>query len=300
MKVASIFSLLLVSATAFTAPHFATRAVGKAPATKAVAKKAPAKKKKGLPKLAAKTAPVAAKAPVKKAAAKKKGLPKLAAKKAPVKAAAKAPVKKAAAKKKGLPKLAAKKAPVKKVAAKKVAAKKAPLKKVTVKKVAAKKAAPKKKAFKVKGATASKPPPASKGYPSFAAKAQNFKLGGGKISGGAAGKTIVPVFVHPTVNTTPPPSFNYVEAAKARKTPQQQEYVFDDGLTVIERKQSKTIPAFLTGSARSRVEAEAPRDDIDVSLYPFGLSGDRFQLLFITLFSLFTLVGSLSGTVSLD
>merc|ERR1711935_923227 len=166
------------------------------------------------------------------------------------------------------------------------------------KKAAPKKAAPKKAAPKLN--VQSKPPPASKGYPSFAAKAQNFKLGGGKISGGAAGKTIVPAFVHPTVNTTPPPSFNYVEAAKARKTPQQQEYVFDDGLTVIERKQSKTIPAFLTGSARSRVEAEAPRDDIDVSLFPFGLSGDRFQLLFITLFSLFTLVGSLSGTVSLD
>jgi len=270
MKVASIFSLLLVSATAFTAPHFATRAVGKAPATKAVAKKAPAKKG-GLPKLAA----------------KKGGLPKLAAKTAPVK------------------KVAAKKAPVKKVAAKKVAAKKGGLpklaaKKAPVKKVAAKKAAPKKKAFKAKGAAASKPPPASKGYPSFAAKAQNFKLGGGKISGGAAGKTIVPVFVHPTVNTTPPPSFNYKEAAKSRKTPQQQDYVFDDGLTVIERKQAKTIPAFLTGSARSRVEAEAPRDDIEDSLYPFGLSGDRFQLLFITLFSLFTLVGSLSGTVSLD
>ena len=40
MKVATVFALLLVSATAFNAPQFATRAVGKAPATKAVAKKA--------------------------------------------------------------------------------------------------------------------------------------------------------------------------------------------------------------------------------------------------------------------
>ena len=59
MKVASVFALLLVSATAFNAPQFATRAVGKAPATKAVAKK---------------------KAPVKKAAAKKAAVKKAPAK----------------------------------------------------------------------------------------------------------------------------------------------------------------------------------------------------------------------------
>ncbi len=144
------------------------------------------------------------------------------------------------------------------------------------------------------------PPPASKGYPSFAEKAQNFKLGGGKISGGGATREIKPVFVHPTVNTAPVPDFDYKEAAKARKTPQSQEFIFDDGLTELERKQKSTIPAFLTGSARTKVVAEAPRDDIELSEYPFGLSGDRFQLLFISIFSLFTLVGCLSGTVSLD
>ena len=143
-------------------------------------------------------------------------------------------------------------------------------------------------------------PPASKGYPSFAEKAQNFKLGGGKISGGAAGRDIQPVFLHPTINTAPAPSFDYKEAAKARKTPQTQEFIFDDGLTELERKQKGTIPAFLTGSARSKVAAEAPRDDIELSEYPFGLSADRFQLLFISTFSLFALVGCLSGTVSLD
>lgn len=212
MKVATFFTLLLVSANAFNAPLFATRAVGKAPATKAVAKK---------------------------------------------------------------------KAPAKKVAVKKAPKKPNPL-------------------LNLKGATANKPPPESKGYPSFAEKAQNFKLGKGKISGGAAGKTIVPVFVHPTVNTAPAPDFDYKEAAKARKTPQTQEFVYDDGLTIIERKQKKTIPAFLTGSARSKVAAEAPRDDIEVTEYPFGLDADRFQLLFISLFSLFTLVGCLSGSVQLD
>lgn len=235
MKFATVFAILLASATAFQAPMFATRAVGKAPATKAVAKAAP--KKKSI--FAKKAAPAPKAAPKKKAAVKK----------------------------------------------------------VAVKKVAVKKAAPKKSLV---GAKASKPPPASKGYPSFAAKAQNFKLGKGKISGGAAGKIITPVFVHPTINNEPAPAFDYKEAAKARKTPQTQETIFDDGLTVIERQQKKTIPAFLTGSARSRVEAEPEREDIELQIYPFGLSADRFQLLFITLFSLFTLVGCLSGTVQLD
>lgn len=200
MKYAAVFALLLVSATAFNTPQFATRAVGKAPATKAV----------------------------KKAATK-------------------------------------------------------------VKKV--------KKVRKPRDTT----PPASKGYPSFAEKAQNFKLGGGKISGGAAGRTIEPVFVHPTLNMEPVPDFDYKEAAKARTTPQSRsDYVFDDGLTILERKQKGTIPAFLTGSARSRVVAEPVRDDIEEQEYPFGLNADRFQLLFISVFSLFALVGCLSGNISFD
>jgi len=207
-------------------------------------------------------------------------------------AVGKAPATKAVAKKKA----PAKKAPAKKAPVKKVAVKKAAPKKAAPKKAAPKKAAAKKPQFKVTNKT----PPPSKGYPSFAAKAQDFRLGKGKISGGAAGKTIVPVFVHPTLNNEPIPSFDYKEAAKARKTPQTQEFVYDDGLTVLERKQKKTIPAFLTGSARSKVEAEPERTDIILTEYPFGLSADRFQLLFISLFSLFTLVGCLSGSVQLD
>jgi len=286
MKFATVFALLLVSANAFTSPLFATRAVGKAPATKAVAKKG------GKKVVVEKEAP----APKKKFSFGKKAAPKAVAEKpAPTKKAA--PKKKAAVKKVAVKKVAVKKAAVKKVAVKKAAPKK---KAVVAKKAPIKVKKVKKPAFQMKGASASKAPPASKGYPSFAAKAQNFKLGKGRISGGAAGKEITPVFIHPTVNNEPAPSFDYKEAAKARKTPQTQDYIFDDGLTVIERKQKKIIPAFLTGSARSRVEAEAPRDDIDEQLYPFGLSGDRFQLLFITLFSLFTLVGSLSGAVQLD
>jgi len=262
MRVTTVFALLLVSASAFNAPQFATRAVGKAPATKAVKKVAPKAVKK-------------VKVVAKKVVAKKVAVKKVVAKK-----------------------VAAKKVVVKKVVAKKAA----PVKKAVakaVKKVAVKKAAVV-KVVNAKPKKAQKPPPASKGYPSFAAKAQNFKLGKGRISGGAAGKVIEPVFIHPIVNTDPVPDFDYKEAAKARKTPQQQETVFDDGLTVIERRQKKTLPAFLSGSARSRVKKSEIRTDINDDIYPFGLDGDRFQLLFISVFSLFTLVGALSGSVTLD
>lgn len=140
-----------------------------------------------------------------------------------------------------------------------------------------------------------KPPPASKGYPSFADKAQNFSLG--RISGGG-NKAIAPVFVHPTVNTAPVPDFDYKEAAKGRTT-RNQEFLIDDGLTDLERKQSITLPAFLTGSAKSSAVLSEVRDDIQVADFG-GLSPDRFQLLFIAVFGIFTLVGCLSGSVSLD
>lgn len=142
-----------------------------------------------------------------------------------------------------------------------------------------------------------KAPPASKGYPSFAEKAQAYRLG--KISGGAAGKVIQPVFVHPTVNNAPPPSFDYKLAAKARLS-KNAVFVYDDGLTELERKQRATIPAFLTGSAKSSKIKSEVRKDIEEQEYPFGLSGDYFQLLFISVFGLFTLVGSLSGSLQLD
>lgn len=120
----------------------------------------------------------------------------------------------------------------------------------------------------------------------------------GKINGGG-NKPIDPVFIHPTVNTAPPPSFDYKEASKARLT-KNQEFTFDDGLTELERKQRVTLPAFLSGSAKSNVDTSSIRDDIAVEEFAFGLDSDRFQLLFISIFGLFTLVGCLSGAVSLD
>ncbi|KAL3904575.1 MAG: hypothetical protein SGARI_004866, partial [Bacillariaceae sp.] len=140
-------------------------------------------------------------------------------------------------------------------------------------------------------------PPESKGYPSFAAGAQAFRLG--KVNGGGAGKVIEPVFIHPTLNTAPAPSFDYKEAAKARLS-KNAEFAYDDGLTVLERKQRATIPAFLTGSAKSSKILSEVRVDIEEQEYPFGLDPDRFQLLFISVFGLFTLVGCLSGSISLD
>lgn len=76
--------------------------------------------------------------------------------------------------------------------------------------------------------------------------------------------------------------------------------MYEDGLTELERKQRATLPAFLTGSAKSNIDKSAIRSDIVTEDFAFGLDSDRFQLLFISAFGLFTLVGCLSGTVSLD
>ena len=153
-----------------------------------------------------------------------------------------------------------------------------------------------KKAPAKKAAVATKAPPASQGYPSFADKAQSFSLG--KINGGG-NRAADPVFLHPTLNTAPVPDFDYKEAAKARLS-SAQEFAYDDGLTELERKQRATLPAFLTGSAKKNPVNSGTRSDIVEQDLPFGIDADRFQLLFITIFGIFTLVGCLSGSISLD
>lgn len=76
--------------------------------------------------------------------------------------------------------------------------------------------------------------------------------------------------------------------------------MIDDGLTVLERQQRNgALKTFLTGSAKSQADLSAIRDDIEGDDLIFGLDPDRFQLLFITIFGLFTLVGCLSGTIDL-
>merc|ERR1712157_64532 len=77
------------------------------------------------------------------------------------------------------------------------------------------------------------------------------------------------------------PAF-YAAAAKTRTSlfSPTTEFVYEDGLTVIERNQRETLPAFLTGSAKSQADKSTIRRVESDSLI-FGLDPDRFQLLFI-------------------
>jgi len=201
--------------------------------------------------------------------------------------------------KKVLEKKPAVKVVAKKPAAKKVVAKKA--KKIVAKKPAAKKAAAKKvvpAANKVKKSG----PPASGGYPSFRASTEAWKPFAG-ISGGGnkapVGGLVVPDFSDPKLQIKRDPKVYAAAAQKRKENLYGSEFVYDDGLTVLERKQRKTLPTFLTGSAKSQADESTIRNDVVADSLIFGLDPDRFQLLFISIFGLFTLVGCLSGTLQL-
>lgn len=224
-----------------------------------------------------------------------------------------APVKKVVAKKavkkvvpkKAVKKVVPKKAPAKKVAPKKVAPKKAAVKKVVpkkaaVKKVTPKKVTPKKAVPKKVASTQSRTPPASRGYPSFAEQASKVKF---PIAGPNRAPPVifkVPDFSDPRLQIKRDPEF-YAKAAKTRVSAftGPKEYVYEDGLTVLERTQRSTLPSFLTGSAKSQADLSTIRSDISTDNLIFGLDPDRFQLLFISIFGLFTLVGCLSGNLQL-
>merc|ERR1712238_115057 len=266
---------LVASASAFTAPLYATRAISKP----AVAKKSPFAKKAPLKKVVSKVAPkkklFGKKAPVaapKTVAPKKKlfGGTKVVAKSAPKKAAPKKFVKPA----KAAPKKFVKPA-------------KAAPKKFVKKAVVAKKAGPKQ----------------SGGYISFADAASKIKFvgydGGGNkpVPAGFA----VPDFSVPSLQKTRDPSF-YAAAAKRRKdifSSSKTDFAYDDGLTAIERKQKGSLDKFLAGSAKNVNDKTLMRNDVVADTLIFGLSPDRFQLLFIAVFGVFTLVGALSGTLNL-
>jgi hypothetical protein len=47
------------------------------------------------------------------------------------------------------------------------------------------------------------------------------------------------------------------------------DYTFDDGLTELERKQRTTLPAFLTGSAKSNVDKSSITDEFDDTGFEF-------------------------------
>lgn len=230
-----------------------------------------------------------------------KGRPKLVAKKA-APPAKKVVAKKVATKKVATKKVATKKVVAKKVAPKKVVAKKVVAKKVATKKVVAKKAAPKKvvaKKVAPKKAFAKKSAPSNSAYPSLASGASKIQLNIATSGKAPPRGYITPNFADPRLQIDRDPA-KWAAAAKTRQSPLSGnvDYVFDDGLTVIERKQKQNLPAFLTGSAKSQADTSTIRDDLEADKLLFGLDADRFQLLFIAIFGLLALVGSLSGTVT--
>jgi len=297
---------LVASASAFTAPLYATRAISKP----AVAKKSPFAKKAPLKKVVSKVAPKKTAAPKKKLFGKKAPVaaPKTVAPKKKLfggtKVVAKSAPKKAAPKKFVKPAKAAPKKFVKpaKAAPKKfVKPAKAAPKKFVKKAVVSKKAAPKK--FVKKQVAKKTGPKQSGGYISFADAASKIKFvgydGGGNkpVPAGFA----VPDFSVPSLQKTRDPSF-YAAAAKRRKdifSSSKTDFAYDDGLTAIERKQKGSLDKFLAGSAKNVNDKTLMRNDVVADTLIFGLSPDRFQLLFIAVFGVFTLVGALSGNLNL-
>ena len=89
-------------------------------------------------------------------------------------------------------------------------------------------------------------------------------------------------------------SWHLALRARCRKLSASADFAIDDGLTVLERRQTKNLPEFLTGSAKSQADKSTIVGEIEAPVFG-GLSQDRFQLLFISVFGLLTLVGSLSG-----
>lgn len=180
--------------------------------------------------------------------------------------------------------------PAKKAPAKKVVAKKAAPKKAAPKRAAPKKAAPKK--------VVAKEPPTSKGYPSFAASASKVAFSVKSSGNAPPSGWKQPFYGQPGLQFERDPEV-WAAAAKTRQSPltRNVDYVYEDGLTVIERTQREKLPAFLSGSAKSQADVSTIRDDLEADALLFGLDPDRFQLLFITVFGLFTLVGCLSGRV---
>jgi len=145
--------------------------------------------------------------------------------------------------------------------------------------------------------------PQSGGYPSFRDSTESWKPFAG-ISGGGD-KAPEPAFPRPDWSNAKQqaiardPEF-YKAAAQQRLAKGKPEFAFDDGLTVLERKQISNAPAFLTGSAKTSLFAN--KEDIetgyDVSeLTP--MDKNKIQLAGITFIGLLAMVGCLSGTVEL-
>ena len=147
--------------------------------------------------------------------------------------------------------------------------------------------------------TKPQPPPKSQGYPTLAPAASTIKFRNVKGKGlfpPPNGGFSQPDFSDPKLQKNRDPAF-YAKAAAQRtaklNTP---EYAYDDGLTVLERRQKFKLnqETFLTGNAKSQIDETAILGEIDAPAFG-GINADRFQLLFISVFGLFTLVGSLAN-----
>merc|ERR1719384_536927 len=149
---------------------------------------------------------------------------------------------KVAAKKPAAKKPVAKKPVAKKPAAKKPAAKKPAAKKPVARKPAAKKPVARKPV--AKKPVAKRTPPKSKGYPTLGSNAKvSINI---KASGRAPPKGVYqqPDYSDPRLQIKRDPAF-YAAAAKTRTSlfSPTTEFVYEDGLTVIERNQRETLPA---------------------------------------------------------
>ncbi|GMI49346.1 hypothetical protein ScalyP_jg9685 [Parmales sp. scaly parma] len=288
MKISILLLTLTLTTNAFTAPLMATRAIGKS----AVATRPVGGKKKVSVAVApkAKAKAVVAKAPVAVKARPVFGFPKAAAKPA---AAPKPVVKKFVAKAMPIAK-------AKIVAKPKVLAR--PIAKAAVKpkpKPVVRKPVVRKAKVVSAAAKARKAPPASKGMPSFDTSVFSKVQFKGISGSGIFPRTsplAQPDFSDPKKNIKRDPAM-YKAAAqeRMRKLNNKAASAYDDGLSEIERTQKKgKLSSFLTGSAKSQIDKSAIIGEIEAPSFG-GLSQDRFQLLFISIFGLFTLVGSLSG-----
>lgn len=132
-------------------------------------------------------------------------------------------------------------------------------------------------------------------YPMFDTSSLKFPISGGGNKAPTGKKWTPPDFSDPKLQIERDPEF-YAAAAKTRLA-KKQVFVYEDGLTDLERKQRVTIPEFLTGSAKSRIDKTAIAEVEGVDY--FGLSADDFQLTMLSILGLFTLVGCLSGSIKL-
>ena len=118
--------------------------------------------------------------------------------------------------------------------------------------VAVKKAAPKPVVKKAAPVVAKKAAPVAKAAPAKAAPKPKPVV---KVSLKA------PAFSLPSLKAKPKPKIN-IQGPKTTRVAKKVAFAYDDGLTELERKQRKSLPIFLTGSAKSQVDPTSVRPEL--------------------------------------